>query len=188
MSSRKENITNAAAQHFRKKGYAATTMTEIADSVGIKAASIYNHFSSKQEILNLLLQHIADQFVQGLKHIDDSSLNAKEKIDALISLHVKMAVEKTDTVALIVSEWVHLEESSKQTYLKKRDLYEKTFRKILERGKSNGLLKKLDTEIMLFSLLSTLRWLYSWYSRHLNYNPVELENQLRRCLLEGIVH
>ena len=188
MQSRKDHILTIAAKYFRKKGYSASSMKDIAEGVGIKAASIYNHFVSKQEILNQLLQGIADRFVEGMRQIQDSSLNPKEKIHALISLHVRMAVEHTDIVALIISEWVHLSEKSRQSFIGKRDCYESSFRKIIEEGKAKKVFKDLDTEIILFSTLSTLRWLYSWYSKNEHYNPVELEKQIGSCLLHGIIN
>ena len=187
MQSRKEHILTVSASLFRKKGYSATSMNDIAHDVGIKAASIYNHFSSKQEILSQLLQGMADRFVIGMDQIQASSLNPKEKVYALIALHVRMAVEKTDHVALITSEWIHLIDDSKKSYLMKREHYESSFRSIIEDGKSQQLFRNIDTEIILFSTLSTLRWLYSWYSKNKSFNPIELEKQLGNCLLEGIL-
>ncbi|MFT4973632.1 MAG: AcrR family transcriptional regulator, partial [Saprospiraceae bacterium] len=65
MKSRKEEIKSAAARLFRKKGYSATSMRDIATAVGIKAASIYNHFKGKQELLQMLLMNIAYLFEKG---------------------------------------------------------------------------------------------------------------------------
>lgn len=50
--SNREKIINSAITLFSLKGYGAVTMREIAAQVGIKAASIYNHFSGKEDILN----------------------------------------------------------------------------------------------------------------------------------------
>lgn len=50
--SRKQEIINAAAVLFKDKGYSAVTMRDLASAMGIKAASLYNHIQSKQEILS----------------------------------------------------------------------------------------------------------------------------------------
>ncbi|HCT23363.1 MAG TPA: TetR/AcrR family transcriptional regulator, partial [Chitinophagaceae bacterium] len=50
-SSRKDIIVSKAASLFREKGYKATSMRELADAVGVEAASLYNHIHSKTEIL-----------------------------------------------------------------------------------------------------------------------------------------
>ena len=185
MGSRREIIYQQAANLFRKKGYNATSMQDIADAVGIKPSSIYNHVPSKQAILSGLLIGIADLFVQGMGEIKDSSLNPVEKLEYLISLHVRLTIEHTDAIGLIVGEWIHLEDKSK--YLKMRDSYEDAFKKIINQGKRKGVIKNLDTEILLFSILSTLRWLYSWYTKNRKYNKIELENQLKEALVGGVL-
>ena len=50
--SRKEVILKAAAQLFHEKGYKAASMRDLAERVGVEAASLYNHIRSKTELLH----------------------------------------------------------------------------------------------------------------------------------------
>ena len=50
----KSNIFNAALRLFAEKGYENVSVRDIADAVGIKAASIYNHYECKEQILELI--------------------------------------------------------------------------------------------------------------------------------------
>ena len=54
----KELILSKSLQLFSQRGYEGVSMRDIAAEVGIKAASIYNHFSSKEEIFNHLLNEM----------------------------------------------------------------------------------------------------------------------------------
>ena len=135
---KKEIIKDKAAILFRKKGYNATSMQDIADAVGMKPASLYNHIGAKQEILEELLLRIADGFTQGLKQIDGSSLHANEKLEAFVNLHVDMTIKFSDSIALNTGEWVHLEEPALSKYSKQRNQYEKAFKKIIDACKSEG--------------------------------------------------
>lgn len=60
----KEKITEEALTLFAEKGYKGTSVKIIADAVGIKDASLYNHFKSKQEIFDSIVElistHISD--------------------------------------------------------------------------------------------------------------------------------
>ena len=59
-----------AARSFATQGYAATTMRSIANT-GIEAASIYYHFSSKEELVDVVMEHGADSIVQHInEHFD----------------------------------------------------------------------------------------------------------------------
>ena len=51
----REEILDAAAELFTSRGYAATSTRMIADAVGIRQASLYYHFTSKEELLEELL-------------------------------------------------------------------------------------------------------------------------------------
>ena len=66
---RKTEITNIAAKLFKDKGYSAVTMRDIAQAMDIKAASLYNHISSKQEILVLIIIKIAEEFCSNIDEI-----------------------------------------------------------------------------------------------------------------------
>ncbi len=187
MRSRKEEIIACAAKQFREKGFQATSMRDIASAVGIQGASLYNHITSKQEILSELLLFIAHLFTKEMDEINKSSLSPVEKIKRIIGLHVRYTAEHTDAISIITSEWVHLEEPVLSEYLALRNNYEKKFEKIISDCVKEGTFEKVNTKIALFSILSTLRWLYSWYSRQKNINAVELEQQMIHCLLTGLI-
>ena len=54
----KKEILNAALDLFSTQGYEATSISQIASAVGIKKASLYSHYESKKEILDLLIQEV----------------------------------------------------------------------------------------------------------------------------------
>ena len=63
--STKEKIFEAAVELFSKRGYNGVSVRDIAKEVGIKEASIYNHYNSKEEILNDIINRFNDVFEKG---------------------------------------------------------------------------------------------------------------------------
>ncbi len=188
MQNRKNDIRRTAARLFRKKGYGATSMRNIADGVGIQAASIYNHFKSKQILLQDLLMLPAMLYTKEMQAVKNSTLSPREKIEKLIRHHVRMAVEHTDSVALIVADWAHLEGDVRTHFFQLREDYEADFKEIIEIGKTNGAFNpNINTDVAVFSILSTLRWLFSWYNRNKSFDVEELEEQMMRVLLHGLL-
>ena len=61
----KEKITEEALTLFAEKGYKGTSVKNIADAVGIKDASLYNHFKSKQEIFDSIVE-LVSKHISGL--------------------------------------------------------------------------------------------------------------------------
>lgn len=184
---RKEEILNVSARLFKKKGYAAVTMRDIAKELDIKAASLYNHISSKQEILKMTIITIAEEFTQEMSVIYTSEKSSIEKLKKIIALHVKIAYENPYGMASLNSDWMHLEEQL-EYYLELRNTYEDNFRSIIKAGVSSKEIIGANTEIMLFSILSTLRSLYLWIPKKEDLNPTELTENLSSVLIEGIQH
>ncbi|RYF93648.1 MAG: TetR/AcrR family transcriptional regulator, partial [Chitinophagaceae bacterium] len=60
---RKDVIIAKAARLFREKGYSASSMRDLAEEVGVEAASLYNHISSKAEILQEICFKVANKFM-----------------------------------------------------------------------------------------------------------------------------
>lgn len=186
--SKKEIVKEKASYLFRKKGYAATSMQDIALAMDMKAASLYNHISSKQELLQELLMGIAKEFTNGMKDIIKSSLDPQSKLEALVNLHVQLTLQNADSIALITGEWVHLSEPELTKYKKQRSLYEKHFLSVLDTCQKEGLIDtKVNINLALYSILSSLHWLYSWHHKHPTISKIELEHQLKMVLLKGIL-
>jgi AcrR family transcriptional regulator len=185
--SRRTVIFECAARLFREKGFKATSMRNIAEAVGIQGASLYNHIDSKQDILEELLMFIARLFTKEMGEVNKSSLPAVEKIKRLISIHIRYTADHTDAISIITSEWVHLEEPTLSEYLGLRSAYEQKFEQIIEQCILEGTFEKVNPKIALFSILSTLRWLYTWYGKQKSINPIELEQQMVHCLVTGLV-
>lgn len=65
----KERIVDEALTLFSIKGFKGTSVKNIADAVGIKDSSLYKHFSSKQEILDTIVQEMRNRIGQMSKQV-----------------------------------------------------------------------------------------------------------------------
>ncbi len=187
MYSRRGEIIKEAGLLFSKKGYSSTSMQDIADSLGIKAASLYNHISSKQEILTELLLDAAKSFVDGMKQINHAQISPLDKLKRIIALHVKMATNHPNQMSLMVEDWRNLDITGKTNYLAFRDSYEDDFKKILHACIEQAYFDDIHLELALFSILSTLRWTHIWHLKHPELSAIDLEILLQKYLIEGFL-
>ena len=58
----KQEILEAALELFSVQGFEATSISQIASAVGIRKASLYSHFESKQAILDELVKEVLEQY------------------------------------------------------------------------------------------------------------------------------
>lgn len=186
-SDRKSEIVTISAQLFKEKGYSAVTMRDIAQAIDIKAASLYNHIKSKQEILVLMIIQIAEEYTETIRTIEASGETSVEKIKKVIQLHIDITVSNPDALASLNNDWMHLPQIELQYFLKMREEYEDIFRAIVNKGIADGEIKNYNAEVIIFSILSTIRTLYLWYGKKKDFNANVLKTNLNKILLEGII-
>ena len=183
---RKSEIVTISAKLFKEKGYSAVTMRDIAQALDIKAASLYNHIKSKHEILSLIVISIAEEYTNTISTIVSSDESAIQKLEKVIQLHIDITVRNPDALASLNNDWMHLPKQELDYFLEMREQYEEIFRTIIKEGIASGEIKNHNSEVIIFSMLSTLRTLYLWYGKKKNFNAVVLRSNLRKVLLHGI--
>ena len=102
--STKEKILNTAIIQFSDIGYDKVSMRDIASEVGIKAASIYNHFPSKRDILKSIYKFYADQHSSVLPNMEEALLRLETEpiYDVLMKLNYYWPSELQDRMDRII--------------------------------------------------------------------------------------
>ncbi len=188
VSEKKQRILEAAARLFRDKGYSATSMRDLAGAVNLKASSLYNHISSKEEILQEICLANARRFHEGMKRIQELPEDKPlARLEALLKLHIRIATQDVTSVTSFNDEWRHLSEPHLSQFLEMRRAYESFFRKVIREGTQQGIFRSADESVVLYALISSLRWLYDWYQPGKRLAPTDLEEQLIPLLTRGIL-
>jgi AcrR family transcriptional regulator len=182
---RKDEIVSTAAKLFKEKGYSAVTMRDLAKAMGIKAASLYNHINSKQDLLATIIISLAEDFTSGMNTIKESKEGSLEKLKKIVALHIDITSQNAFGMASLNNDWMHLEEK-KEYYLELRKTYENDFRKIIKDGIAANELNNVNSEVALFSILSTLRSLYLWMPKKEGIQKGKVTEELIEVLLHGI--
>ena len=188
MSPRKIQILQQASALMRTKGYASTTVRDIASSLNIEAASLYNHISSKEEILETICSSLANQFEIGILEINDIYFNAIEKLKMAIESHIRILTQDLNASYVFIHEWRNLSETALNEFVRRRDLYEKEFREILFLGEKEGTFTDVDEKFVVITILSSLNSTIEWYKPNGQLSPKEVSNKLSDFILNGLLN
>jgi AcrR family transcriptional regulator len=183
---KKEVILEAAALLFRDRGYSATSMRDLAQSVHLQASSLYNHISGKQEILREICFRNAERYREGMTAIETVCVTPAQCIERLIALHLEVATEDTTSITAFNDEWRHLEEPALNEFIQLRKDYEARFKRIIEKGIADGSFRPVDPNYALYTLLSALRWVYDWYKPERAPLLPGVQSSITRLLLGGL--
>ncbi|UYZ59643.1 TetR/AcrR family transcriptional regulator [Hymenobacter latericus] len=185
--SRKAQIDQTATALFRRRGYAATSMRELAAALGIEAGSIYSHIRSKEEILHRICFRLADEFMAGLRHATaDASASAATRLRRAIESHVRVLIHDADASVVFLHEWRHLSEPALSEFLKLRHDYEAAYRELIARGVAAGELQTPDPAFAALTLFASLTWLPNWYRQDGKLGPDQIAERLTDQLLGGL--
>lgn len=183
---RKEQILAASAALFRNKGYAVTTVRDIAQVLGIEASSLYSHVKSKEEILETICFSMADKFLQGIDEVNDIYFNATEKLRMAILNHVKLLTNNRDASAVFLHDWRHLSEPRLSDFKKLRDRYENGFYQIMDDGEKEDVFDDVDKKFAVLTILASVNWVNEWYSVDGKMSPDEIATNLTQFILTGL--
>ncbi len=184
--SRKDQVIDMAAVLFRQHGYSATSMRDLANALGIEAASLYSHIKSKEEILQHLCFGMAEKFRSKLEEVEKSQLNSSSKLRAGIVAHIHVMSNNLTASAVFMNEHRHLSEPYLRNFLLLRINYINRFKKIIQEGIDKGEFINVDTKLAVMTLFSSLNWMPHWYDPSGVIDPESLGNQLSDMLIDGM--
>ncbi|HCW08025.1 MAG TPA: TetR family transcriptional regulator [Cytophagales bacterium] len=185
--SRKEQVIRSAAELFREKGYAAASMRDLAQKLGIEAASLYSHIKSKEEILQSLCFDMATEFRKSLDEVEKQKASASEKLKNGIIGHIQVMAKDLTASAVFMNEHRHLSQPYLRDFLLLRINYINRFKAIIEEGVLKGEFKNnIDKKLAVMTLFSSLNWMPLWYDPSSNIDPLSLGQQLADMLVNGL--
>lgn len=185
--SRKEQVIRKAAELFKDKGYAAASMRDLAQLLGIEAASLYSHIKSKEEILRSLCFDMASEFRKSLDEVEKQKLSASEKLRSGIIGHIQVMAKDLTASAVFMNEHRHLSQPYLRDFLLMRINYINRFKSIIEEGVQQGEFKdSIDKKLAVMTLFSSLNWMPMWYDPGSAIDPSQLGYQLADMLINGL--
>ncbi|CAN5310831.1 TetR/AcrR family transcriptional regulator [soil metagenome] len=184
--SKKQVITGKATRLFKEKGFPATSMRHIAEAMGIEAPSLYNHIRSKGEILSDICFTVAKEFMHHIKIVEQGEEPVINKMEMIIRFHIKMMIEKYESVYVSDHEWKHLKEPELTEFKILRRNYRKRFAEIAQEGIKNKELKSIDAYVMILTIFSAIGGIENWQRSKKNIDAAILEENMVSVLIDGI--
>lgn len=111
MNEKKRQILDAAIKCFSQKGYHATSIQDIADTLGIAKGSLYFYFKSKQDLFTSVFSYLIDQMLQNLRSIsEDPTLTPHGKLFKQLIQQFEHHMESRDMIKMLMKERFEMNE------------------------------------------------------------------------------
>jgi AcrR family transcriptional regulator len=184
---RAPEIIEAAARVFAERGFHGATTQDIADVLGIRQASLYYYFPSKEAALEQVCLHGVGGFFEAAKAIAAGAGSASEKLARLIKSHLSPLTDRADFVRVFLNERQHLPAESRRRIGKLSRGLERVLEDVLREGVRRGEFRSdLDTRLAVLGILGMANAVASWYRRE--EVPVDrIIAELARLAVEGVI-
>jgi AcrR family transcriptional regulator len=160
----KETITAVAVDLFQRKGYFATSISEIAAQCGIQKASIYYHYPSKENILFHIQQTTMEELTAYLYDNLDGLTDIEARMGAAVRSHVRFHLNRQKETFIANSELRGLTPEHYQEIVRMRDAYEQIFQQIIREGHEGGVFAADDVKILSYAILTLCNAGAIWFN------------------------
>ncbi len=188
--SRRRAIIDAAAKLFVQKGYASTSISEIASVAGVSDGLIYKYVNDKKALLDIVLSEYFEKIVAKLEQAAASEVGFEEKVHRLISQHLRSFLEDLDFCRFFVSDVRSANGYRGSPVQKLNRTYTRIFVRVLDEAIASGEMKgNLDPKLvrdLVFGAVEHVAWRYALQAKAFKIDIDEFARQLTEVTLYGI--
>ena len=158
-----KSIREAAIKAIAKHGFEAASLRDIAKEVGIRAPSLYNYISSKEQLLYELMKDpltsMLAEYRALVKAVDDPA----EKLKVFVQVHLNFHLHSRLDVFIGNMELRSLSASHYRTIGNLREDYARALQAIIEEGVKSGVFSVSEPRVASLIMLGMLSGVCNWY-------------------------
>jgi AcrR family transcriptional regulator len=162
---RASHVYRIAAEIMCQKGYAGTSMNDIAEAAGLTKAGIYHYIRGKEELLFEIMSYAMDNLDQRVVAPAQEIADAEQRLRKIVEGHTTSLLEGVGAITIVLEETPALTAAHRRLIKGRKRGYFEFIRQTLEQLESEGKLRSVNPTIAAFSLLGMILWISRWYSR-----------------------
>jgi AcrR family transcriptional regulator len=184
---RRDEVVPAAVKIFHEKGYLASSVQDVADSVGVLKGSLYHYIDSKEDLLARIFEESDAQSFALMEEIQALDISAVERLRAFARSWSLWYMQNIERANIYINEWKHLNGERLEKVLAARHQYDARVARMIEDVKSEGDADPdLSTRYATFFVLSAINGLPTWYRRR-GPDPAEHIAEVYADMIVGMV-
>lgn len=187
MANMKETIEAVAINLFFRKGYFATSISDIARGCGIQKASIYHHFPGKEDLLFSIMQSTMTDLLAELNKDLRDETEVECRMRSAVRSHVSFHLRHQKETFISSSELRGLSEDHLSLIVAHRDTYERMFQELIEAGIAQGLFQPNDAKILSYAILTLCTAGATWYKPDGRLSAAEIVTIYENFILNGLM-
>jgi AcrR family transcriptional regulator len=182
---RADEIVDAAASVFAERGFHGTSTQAIADVLGMRQASLYYYFASKEAALQLVCEKGVDGFLENAEAILATDVSPTEKLIRLIASHLAPNETKRDYVKVFINERRYLPKSARRRIGKSSRQIEACFAEVIRAGIADGSMR-VDVRLAVLAILGMCNSVINWPAADQSLDVRRIAAEFACMVVQGV--
>jgi AcrR family transcriptional regulator len=184
----RSKIMDRAAALFYERGYAATSIRDIADAVGISSSTMYHHFTNKQDVLHAIVSNfMADFAAATVPPLRDRTQSPTERIRRMVRLHLEISDDRRPELLIGNPIRYALNPEQQREGIGFQQEYHDAVREVIAQGCATGEFHTEDLELTTMAVLDMLNGVREWFRSSGPLTRDEIVDRYARIVLK-ILH
>jgi len=184
---RAREIIDAAAEIFQERGYADTSVQDVASAVGILKGSLYYYIDSKEDLLFRVLEDVHEDARHLLDEVAAMDAPPLERLAAYLRGHVEFNLSNLAKVAVYYHDFGLLAPERREEIIEQRKQYEHCVVGLIEEAQAAGDVDPgLDAHVAAYSALGMVNWTYTWYRPRRGESQSEIADLIADIIVGGL--
>jgi AcrR family transcriptional regulator len=164
MATTRDRLSSHAARLFAERGYHGTSVSDLAEAIGIHKSSIYAHIERKEDLLAEIALAGAAAFHQALDDVP-ADVAADQRLRLALRAHLHVVKGQLAVATVWLQEWRFLTGQPRKAFLAQRHAYEDRIKELVKAAVEMGALAgDLDIDYAVLVFLSVANWSYTWFT------------------------
>ena len=182
---KREALLREAVSAFNQKGFHATTLDDIAATLGVTKAALYYYFPNKHALLYECFSEALRVAFMALNSARQNGKTGLQKLQLTIEAYLTVALGELSQCVILTEEHALLPEHRAVIY-KQRDEFEGALRAFVREGIEDGSVIPCDPRLAIFSIYGAVNWVPKWFSHKGKWRAEQLASAMAELLCRSI--
>ena len=183
---KRQAVLSTAAQLFNERGFAATSLDDIAARLGVSKPTLYYYVKSKDEILLSCVRQGLHMTLEGIEASRLAGGNALDQLRACMAVYARIVTQPFGMCLIRVGD-EQVPPDSRKELRRMKSAIDQEFRRLVAQGVKEGVLAPCDPKMSAFMIAGALSWIGRWYQPDGAYDVETIVSQSTDLLLSGVL-
>ncbi len=184
-----ERALLAAGRLFREKGFAATTVREIAAAADMLPGSLHYRYASKEALLVALMTRGVERAIAAVTRATRGENDALERLRLGLRAHLELLCDGDDSLYVLLFDWRSLPPGAREGVERERQRYEQFWDGLLLEAHASGKARPVvDLELVRHFGFGAINWVATWYRPGGDRTPAQIADAFWSFLAFGLMH